>query len=43
MRRVRFQHLLACPFLVLGQAARLLGQVLLQKEGILPHIPDDMF
>ena len=43
MRRVRFQHLLAFPFLVLGQAARLLGQVLLQTEGFLAFFPDDMF
>ena len=43
MRRVRFQHLLAFPFLVLGQAARLLGQVLLQTEGFLTLFPDDMF
>ena len=40
---MRFQHLLAFPFLVLGQAARLLGQVLLQTEGFLTLFPDDMF
>lgn len=35
MRLVRLQHLLALPLLILGKPTRLLGQVLLQAEGLL--------